>query len=307
MCVYDEDVDVLSEELSQARARGAVFSILDRRAPWGLGFSGGRALTAHVLLRGAGLIEVPGIPALDLAAGDVVLVTAGTPYTLVSAPGVPVEPIGEARMRGSDEPAVHDARILCGAYRMEGGLSEAFLATLPRVVVLRSGELEPAHRVLVEVMATEADSGEDGRQSILDRILDLILVYSLRTWWGRPDSQCPGWYRGLADPLLAPALRAIHRDPGAAHTVDALAGIVGLSRAAFAARFRTMVGEPPGRYLTVLRMRRAADALTRGEASLATIAAGVGYANEYAFSTAFRRIYGVSPGRWRRRRVTEAD
>lgn len=299
-------MDILSEELDQARARGAVFSVLDRRAPWGLGFSGERALTAHVLLRGQGVIEVPGREALVLDEGDIVLITAGSPYSLLSEHGIPAELIAEARALGSDPGGPDGARILCGAYRLEGGLSEAFLRGLPRVMVLRSRELEPAHRALVEVLATEANSRADGRQSILDRVLDLMLVYSLRTWWDRPDSSGPGWYRGLGDPALAAALRAMHGRPGAAHSVESMAQLAGLSRAAFAARFREVVGESPGRYLTALRMRRAADALTRTEAPLARIATEVGYANEYAFSTAFRRAHGVSPGRWRRLQTASA-
>ncbi len=78
-----------------------------------------------------------------------------------------------------------------------------------------------------------------------------------------------------------------------------MADLAGMSRASFAARFREVTGQSPGSYVTAVRMQRAEDELARSDAALARIAAAVGYRNEYAFSTAFRRHHSVSPGQWR--------
>jgi len=114
-------MDILADELAQARARGAVFSVLGRAAPWGLEFAGTRPLTAHLLVAGEGVLDLPDAPSIPLRARDIVLVTAGAPYRLASELGAPVEPIAQARSRSCDVGDV-EAVILCGAYVLEGSI-----------------------------------------------------------------------------------------------------------------------------------------------------------------------------------------
>jgi AraC-like DNA-binding protein len=291
-------VDILAFELAQARARGAVFSVLGRTAPWGLEFSGTRPLTAHLLLAGEGVLELPDTPPVPLRARDVALVTAGEAYRLVSEPGAPAEPIADARSRGSDAGG-GDAVILCGAYVLEGSIGESLLRALPRVVIVGAAQLEPAHAVAIGLLVAEAASDGPGQQALLDRLLDVNLVYALRAWWAQPGAEPPGWYRALGDPGLERVLERLHADPAVPWSVPEMARVAGMSRAAFSARFTTVVGQPPARYLTGLRMRHAEDALARTSAPVARIAADAGYRNEYAFATAFRRHHGIPPGRWR--------
>lgn len=292
-------MDILANELAQARARGAVFSVLGRRAPWGLAFGGTRPLTAHLLLAGAGQLELPDAPPVPLHARDVLLLRRGTPYRLVSGPEAAAEPIADARRRGSD-PGTADAVILCGAYVLEGGIGEALLTALPRVVVIPAAQLAPTHANAIDLLAAEATAAGIGQQTLLDRLLDVNLVYALRAWWSRPEAEPPGWYRAAANQHLRRVLEAVHADPASPWSVPEMARLAGMSRAAFAAHFTATVGQSPARYLTSLRMRRAEDALMRTDAPLARIAAEAGYRNEYAFATAFRRLHGIAPGRWRR-------
>ena len=291
-------MDILADELAQARARGAVFSVLGRTAPWGLEFGGTRPLTVHLLVQGEGVLELPDAPPIALRPRDVVLVTAGAPYRLASELGASAEPIARARRRGSDAGEAQ-AVILCGAYVLEGSIGESLLYALPRVVVVDSARLEPGHAAAIDLLAIEASHEGPGQQAILDRLLDVNLVYALRAWWAQPGAQPPGWYRAGAVPGLARVLERVHADPAAAWSVPEMARVAGMSRAAFSARFTAIVGQPPARYLTALRMRRAEDALVRTAATVARIAADAGYGNEYAFATAFRRHHGIPPGRWR--------
>ncbi|WP_346055773.1 AraC family transcriptional regulator [Amycolatopsis dongchuanensis] len=304
--VYALRVDILADDLAQARARGAVFSVLGRRAPWGLEFGGRRPLTAHLLLQGEALLESPDLPPAPLRAKDVALVRRGAAYRLVSHPGAAAEPIAEARHRGSDAGAT-DATILCGAYVLEGTVGEALLDALPRVVVIPGAQLTPAHATAIELLAAEAAAGGLGQQTLLDRLLDVNLVHTLRAWWSQPGAEPPAWYRAAADHRLRPVLEAMHADPAQHWDVPALAHVAGMSRAAFSARFTAAVGQSPARYLTTLRMQRAKDALIRTDAPLSRIAADAGYRNEYAFATAFRRRYGLPPGRWRAAVARSAD
>ena len=303
--VYASGVDILADQLAQARARGAVFSVLRRVAPWGLRFGGQRPLTAHCLLDGDGWLEQPGRPALRLHARDMVLMTAGPPYAIVSDRGTAGEPIAEARRRGSDDaagetllagpPPAGTATILCGAYVLDGSVAASLLGSLPRAVVVAAADQEPAHAAAVALLAGQISRDAPGQQTLLDRLLDLNLVFALRAWWAAAGGEAPGWYRALSDPGLRRALEHVHAEPGGDWTVPVLADLAGLSRAAFAARFRQVTGQSPGAYVTGVRMQRAEDELTRSDATLAEIAGLVGYRNEYAFATAFRRRHARSP------------
>ncbi|MFJ6088049.1 cupin domain-containing protein [Streptomyces sp. NPDC092369] len=293
-------MDILSNELSRARAEGAVFSVLHRVEPWGLQFAGTRPLTAHLLLHGSGWVEREGQEAARVEAGDVLLATAGAPYALVSAPGADAVPIGQAREAGSAPGPVGDASaiVMCGAYVLSGSVGEALLRSLPPFAIVRAADQTPAHRAAVELLAAEAAKDAEGQQVLLDRLLDVNLVYTLRAWWQTAEA-APGWYRALDSAHLRRVLEALHANPAHNWTLPAMAQLAGLSRAGFAAQFGRVVGVPPARYLTGLRMTRAEDALIGTDDTLAVIAADVGYSNEYAFATAFRRRHGRSPGRWR--------
>jgi AraC-like DNA-binding protein len=293
-------MDILADQLALARARGAVFSVLRRVRPWGLRFGGQRPLTAHVLIDGDGWLEQPGAEPVRLQPRDVVLVTAGAPYELVSEPGAATEPIADARRRGPDTAPGEAATILCGAYVLDGSVATSLLGTLPRVIVVRADDADPAHAAALDLLASQISRDAPGQQTLLDRLLDLNLVFALRSWWARAGDAAPGWYRALAEPGLRRVLEQLHAAPAADWTVPAMADLAGMSRAAFSARFRQVTGQPPGTYLTSVRMQRAEDELARTDATLAEIAATVGYRNEYAFATAFRRRHGVSPGKWRR-------
>ena len=293
-------MDILADQLALARARGAVFSVLRRVRPWGLQFGGQHPLTAHVLIDGDAWLEQPGTEPIQLHSRDVILVTAGSPYALVSAPGSAAEPIADARQRGSDTGPGEAATILCGAYVLDGTVAATLLSTLPRVVVVPAAGADPAHAAAIDLLASQISRDDPGQQTLLDRLLDLNLVFALRSWWARAGDAAPGWYRALAEPGLRRVLDQIHSAPASDWTVTVMADLAGMSRASFAARFRQVTGQSPGSYLTGVRMQRAEDALARTDATLAEIAAEVGYRNEYAFATAFRRRHGISPGKWRR-------
>ncbi|WP_307795309.1 AraC family transcriptional regulator [Actinacidiphila acididurans] len=301
-------MDLLSDQLARARAKGAVFSTLRRVAPWGLGFSGQRPLTAHILLDGEGWVVDDAHPPLALRAGDVLLATAGAPYRVTSHPDADAVPIADARHQGSDDRPGPAARILCGAYVVDGSVGTMLLGSLPRYVHVPADRQDSQHRAAIALLGAEAgkdgregrhDTDGVGRQALLDRLLDLNLVYALRTWWQQDRQHAPGWYRALAHPGLKRVIEAVHQDPGGEWSLERMAGTAAMSRAAFAAAFKEVVGEPPARYLRALRMALAEDALLRTDATLGAIAADVGYRNEFAFATAFRRDHGVAPGRWR--------
>lgn len=136
---------------------------------------------------------------------------------------------------------------------------------------------------------------------MVSRLLDLVFIQVLRAWAADDGAAGdPGWLTAALDRTLGPALRAMHRKPEHAWTVEELADLSAMSRAAFAARFTQKVGDPPGRYLTRIRLTRAADQLATTNQPVSAIGRAVGYESEAAFSRAFSRQYGIAPRSWRR-------
>ena len=179
---------------------------------------------------------------------------------------------------------------MTGVYESAGEISARLLRALPPLLRVDAGALDSP---LVPLLADEIVKDEPGQEAVLDRLLDLLLIATLRAWFAREDA--PGWYRAYADPVVGPALRALHDEPARPWTVAELARRGGVSRAALARRFNDLVGEPPMSFLTGWRIALAADLLLEPGATIGSVAAQVGYGSPFALSTAFKRLRGVSP------------
>lgn len=323
------DVDVVADLLGRIRARGALVTRSVQRAPWGLTFADRAALAVEVVVGGEAWVRRTGEPARRVAPGDVILVQDGSPYTLSDAPDSEVQVVvyGRGRCGAPGEPPTAagdnwrlpgprtygnagDADlpgatvVLRGAYEVEGDVCDRLLGAVPPLAVVPA---DPVTAPVVDLLAREVARDEPGQDAVLDRLLDLLLVLAVRQWFTRPEAEPPAWYTALSDPLVGPALRMLHDDPGQRWTVARMAAAVGASRAAFARRFAALVGEPPLAYLTGLRMDLAAEMLGRPDATVAGVAARVGYGDGFAFSAAFKRARGVPPSRWRARAVARDE
>ncbi len=192
--------------------------------------------------------------------------------------------------------------LIVGAYPVRGEISRRLLDALP--VVLRVDAGGTADPVL-DHLAAEVAVDTPGQQVVLDRLLDWLLVCTLREWFDRPGGEPPAWWAAQRDPMVGHALRLLHAEPAAPWTVAALAERTGVSRSTPAKRFADLVGEPPLTYLTRWRMTLAADLLVEREAAtVADIARTVGYSDPFGFSAAFKRVRGVNPSDFRRTATT---
>ena len=130
--------------------------------------------------------------------------------------------------------------MIVGTYERAGEVSRRLLDALPALAVVRAG---PATQPLVDLLAGEMVRDEPGQEAVLDRLLDLLLVTTVRTWFAGPEADTPAWYRANDDPVVGHALRLLHQEPAAPWTVATLAHEVGVSRATLARRFADEVGE----------------------------------------------------------------
>ncbi len=197
------------------------------------------------------------------------------------------------RTWGNASDGVTEATLLVtGTYVARGAVSQRLLAALPPVVHV---EYASTDRTLIDVLANEMGKDQLGQQAVLDRLLDLLLVSTLRAWFDRPDAMPPGWYRAQSDPAVGRVLMLIQHNPDRPWTLASLAAAVGVSRAGLARRFGSLVGEPPMTFLTTWRLALAADLLSETSHTLEHIAHQVGYSNAFSLSAAFRRERGISP------------
>lgn len=222
-----------------------------------------------------------------------VAIDASQTPTTIRSDATPMRMLGLRAWGNSDDP---ETLLVSGTYQAVGEVSGSLLSLLPPLLVVRSESPDP----VVGLLATEIASDEPGQDRMLDRILDLVLVRTLRTWLAE-QSGGPNWMSATRDREVGHALRLVHEHPERDWTVATLADAVGMSRAAFARRFTRLVGSPPLAYLTEWRLRLAADALRTTTRTLADIAAGVGYGSGFALSAAFQRSVGESPRDYRRR------
>jgi AraC-like DNA-binding protein len=300
-------VDLLNDRLMRARATGAVFARTVVAPPWGLRLGGSIQLAVHAVTWGKAWLWLDdAADAVELRPGEISLVRGGSAHHIAHEPGACcLEPDEfRAQYRQAAPGADHGTTVfLCGAYQFSGDVASGLLDALPRVLTLSSAVDEPLREVIA-LVSRELTNAEPGQQTVLDRLLDVLLVLALRSDFRRSDT-APRWYLASGDPRLQAALQAMHENAGHPWTVPELAAISGLSRAAFARVFRDALGQAPLQYLTEWRMTLARDHLRAGELGLANVAAAVGYSSPYAFAAAFRRHHGVPPGAWRQQWSTE--
>lgn len=311
--VYRGRVDVLTDLLHRARASTALVRQLIQRPPWSITFADPPPLTVIAALGGRASIRLdgPGQVPVHLAAGDIALIS-GRGHTVADDPATPNQvtircglkylPDGERAEQPSLAPRTYGdglpgaTTMLRAAYELHGEVGDRLLALLPPLAVVPAG---PRTGPTLDLLASEVSRDEPGQDAVLNRLLDLVLVLALRAWCAESVT-LPAWYRALGDPTIGEALRLLHTHPARRWTVADLARAVGLSRAAFAARFAALVGEPPLTYLTGWRMTLAADRLLDTEETVAAVARESGYTDAFAFSVAFKRAHGLSPSVWRR-------
>jgi AraC-like DNA-binding protein len=320
------NIDVLSDLLRTVRLNGGVFFNVRAVRPWvaaaphsthlsdSLRPGTDHVIPYHVVTEGecwAGLLDGARV---RMKAGDVIVFPHGDPHVLSDDPNRRADPDpGQygallnvtlpVRVEiGGEGPS--SARLVCGFLGCDTRPFNPLLETLPPVIHQSSGDAPDAPwlRHFLDVAVAESENKRAGGDAILARLSELMFVEVLRQYVeSLPDEQA-GWLAGLRDPAIARALSQLHARPGHSWTLEKLAEEVAVSRSVIAERFSQLVGMPVMQYLARWRMQVAAGLLTQGGAKIAEIALEVGYDSEAAFSRAFKKLVGVSPGAWRKQR-----
>ncbi|WP_188830358.1 AraC family transcriptional regulator [Nocardia camponoti] len=292
-------MDILSETLAAIRTGNPTSGMFVRHAPWGRAYPEVPGAGFHVVVQGSCWLVPPDDAPIALGEGDVVFMPRGRAHTLVDQLDSAVtEAAHPGEPREIDGPGARSA-LLCGAYALGRGRTHPMFDELPDFIHLpaQSGRRNGL-RAIVELLVDELTEPKLGTSSAIPALLEPLLLYLLRTWFSSRESG--RWATAFTDPTVSAALSAIHADPAAEWSVDELSSRAGVSRATLARKFAATVGEPPLAYVTRWRMLTAARMLREDSLPLASVGRKVGYASEFAFAKAFKRAYGVAPGRYRR-------
>jgi len=303
-------MDVLTEVMSLLRTKGRLYGRLAFTAPWGFEFPGDKGICLMVT-RGSCFLGVDQQALVPLVGGDFVFLPAPHSYSLRSSPEIAVrsvldvispETFRQSRViteGGGGMPT----SLIAGCFTFATPESEWLVKYLPPIIHVSASDAysPPWFQSTLQFIATEIAQDLPGSSAVVDRLAEVLFVQAMRTRIHSPYPEGnPSWLRGLADPHIGAALRLMHAEPERAWTVPDLARQVSMSRSAFAARFRALVGDTPLDHLTQWRMVRAASMLREQRPfTLAAIASAVGYESESAFGKVFRRVLGVSPGQYR--------
>ncbi len=315
-----QQLDAFSDVLRVIRLVGGVFLEAELTAPWCINgkisadhcrpflITPRHVIAYHFVARGRMQLKIDDGETLEVRAGEIVMLPHNHRHSFGS--DLSVEPLlahkvmetppgGMSRISygGGGEAT----QILCGFLGAETSF-DPLRSALPPVLKVDVGTtasgawIESSFRFA----ASEIAAGRVGSTTVLAKLSELLFVEAVSRYVASLPEERRGWLAGLRDPQIGRSLALLHARPTHAWTAESLALEVGMSRSTFAERFTSLVGQPPMQYLALWRMHVAAQRLREGHGSLAQIAVAVGYESEAAFSRAFKRQFGTSPGNWRK-------
>lgn len=300
-------MDPLSDVLRLLDVQVAPPCRLEVAGDWSLGFAEYRHIRVGAVLRGHMWLTTGAAEPLLLHAGDCYLLTSGDAYAVSSGPGLePEDGMAVFETAWPDtvyhhvEPgAPGPTSAISGALAFDDTAAALLLDHLPDVSAIRADTPQAAalHPVL-ELLSRETSLDIPGTGAMRDHLTSILFVQTLRAVLSGPDSSM-GWLRALGDERLRPVLALIHGQPGEPWTLAKLAAAAGMSRSAFAQRFRNTVGLAPLDYLSRWRVQSAARLLRGSDRTVSSVARELGFGTESSFIRTFKRVTGQSPARYR--------
>lgn len=300
-------MDALDTVFEAMRVKSVLHARLQASAPWGLAFNGSPRAKFGLVARGACWLDIEGQnQPLALTGGDCFILLHDKPFTIRDMPETRAVPcvdviqnrIGEVIEFGGGGQLT---TLISGWFEFDELGARPLLDTLPPIIHTRMDcDQSQMLQSTFQLLAAETAEHRLGSSLVVSRLADILFIHTIRAYLKAGGAPHDGWLAALSDRQIGETMRAIHEDIAASWTVEKLASRAAMSRSAFAARFKELVGQPPMDYLTHWRMYQAGSLIRRNETDLGGIAQAIGYESETAFSRAFKRVTGTTPGEYRR-------
>ncbi|WP_342627219.1 AraC family transcriptional regulator [Nguyenibacter vanlangensis] len=295
------EIDPLSRTIALLKPRVLAWRVIEAHGAWAISLPANPVISFGQVIAGNPTIAIGNAHTASLSPGDLAFLGTTEPWVIETGPHPrPIDfmtAIAEpARLLQTNDPSPVVTRFVAGAFVLEAP-NTALVADLipPLLPVLHNDVAAERLGTLLRLVGEESTADRPGRSLILDRLIEIILVETLRT---RPDALPDHAQRllmALDDQKLARALQVIHGEASPPWTVERLARYAGMSRSAFADRFARTLGMSPIRYAAQWRIHQARSMLASRDMSIAQIAQQAGFQSVSAFSTAFSRSTGLSP------------
>lgn len=304
-------MDPFSEIILLLKPHAIVSKPIEGAGNWGVRYAEYGDPGYALVLAGECHLAVKGGVSLQLRQGDFVLFPSTPAFTLSShkeVTCVDVPPTNEAVRHGNPDGEA-DFRMLGGAFKVDRPNAALLVDLLPAMIHVNA-ETEQSSRLarLIHLIQEENTTDWPGHDVILQRLLEIVLIESLRQQTGDGIGTSAGLLAAMRHPQIAKALQAVHANVETGWTVAELGRLAGMSRSVFAAKFQKIVGCAPIEYVTRWRMALAQEALANGQIRLERLAEKIGYESASAFSTAFRKRFGCAPGTFaKRQKATQAS
>ena len=281
-------MEVLSDILRSMRVEGSVYFCDHLNAPWTKEFKDTTSASFHLVRRGECWVT-SGDRWERLGPGDLVFIEPGRDHVLASQPPGQDPPGGETR-----------TLLLCGYCDFTQETATPLLEVFPSLTIVREEELLKHSwlKSTLDQLSAEYMSQQPGAELVVNKLTEVVLVELIRINFGRGEQS--RFILALSDKRIAKALQNLHNSPDIAWTLDKMAAEIGMSRAAFAKRFKELVGQPMFEYLTKLRVQRAKELLQETRLALYEVAGRVGYGSDLAFTKTFKKHTGLTPTRYRK-------
>ncbi len=300
-------MDALSDILKLIRLKSTVYFRKDFASPWGMEMGNSPFAQFHLVVRGHCYLQTDDMKdPTDLYAGDILVFPKGKSHWLADNPAskkIPGIKVVEAHENNQTlfEGEKLSTTLICGHFEFDKDFKHPFLQSLPELIHITDTErrqlswLETATQVIMQ----ETDSDEPGSEVVATRLAEVLFIQILRIYIAQSNID-GGYLTALKDKHIHNALSLIHHDPKNSWTLTGIAKIIGMSRSAFAARFKQLTGNTPMNYLANWRMNIAKDIIKDQNLSLIEIAEKVGYSSEASFNRAFKKQFKINPGAMRR-------
>jgi AraC-like DNA-binding protein len=283
-------MEVLSDILRSMRVQGSVYFCDYLEAPWSMDFKDTSSASFHLVRRGECWV-MSGDLVKCLGPGDLVFIEPGRDHMLASQPPGQDSPPGGA-----------GTLLLCGYCDFTQETGTPLLDVFPSLTIVREDELlkHPWLKSTLDQLSTEYMSQQPGAELVVNKLTEVVLVELIRINFGRGEQS--RFIAALSDKRIAKALQHLHNSPQIPWTLEKMGEEIGMSRAAFAKRFKELVGQPMFEYLTLLRVQRARELLQETNLRLYEVASQVGYESDLAFAKTFKKYTGTTPTRYRKQK-----
>lgn len=301
-------MDPITDIFTAMRVESLIYGRIELTAPWGLRFDKGEYACFGTVARGSAWLSVQGqAQPIALAGGDCFCLFAQShEHTIGDHPKTPaanMQDVAQTKCGGVIRYGSGGASttILGGRFTFDKTNSKPLMDLLPPFIHVPNDRVQALPlQQSIQLFAAEAAQSCLGSYLVLKRVADILLLQLIREYVSSSTCRETGWLRALSDPRIGGVLRSMHERIEQPWTVGELASAAGMSRSAFALRFKEVVGETPLDYLTRWRVYRAAVLLREGDRKLTEIANAVGYDSDGSFNKTFKRVVGVTPGEYRR-------